>query len=298
MSDPLVCAFILNWNLKHDTAECLTSVFGSDYPNCRVLVVDNASTDGSPEYLKHHFPDVEIIVNSTNLGVGGGFNVGVGWGLEMKADYVLLLNNDIVVDPSMITQLVACAEADDTIGIVAPKMLYYAERDRIWMLGARRRGWWPVPYRVGFRQKDKGQFSQPFDMDWVPMCAALIRRSVPQSIGLFDPEFVYGFEDLDYCRRARQACFRVICEPRARMWHKVSLSGRKDPPRFTYLRMKSRGICYRRHPYGPAWLTASYLWATTIWRAAGSVLRGDLVLAERAVRGFYDGYCKEPPRPS
>jgi len=294
MTEPLVCVVMLTWDLKYDAAECLASVFESDYPNYRVLVVDNASTDGSPEYLKRRFPQVEMIVNASNLRIAPGYNIGIQWALTKAADYVLLLNNDIVIDRQMIRKMVTCAEADETIGIIAPKGLHYSQKNRIWALGARRRGLWPIPRPVGWNEWDDGQFTVPLEMDWVPFCAALIKRAIPEAIGLLDPQLTYAFEDLDYCWRVRNAGYRVVCEPRARLWHKVSLSAQKDRAGSTYLRARSRGVFFRRHPYGSCpWLISGYVWVGAIWRAARNVLRGDARLAERALRGLYDGYFRE-----
>jgi len=294
MPQPLVYVLILNWNLKDDTAECVVSVLNSHYSNYRLLVVDNASTDGSVEYLRHAFPCAEMIANSRNLGFAAGNNVGIQYALNAGARYVLLLNNDTVVDANMLGGLVACAETETAIGVVAPNVLYYQERNRIWRLGERLHRWLPVPMSVGRNQIDRGQFDSPLDVDYVAFCAALIKRDVLEMIGLLDERFFFSYEDADFCRRARDAGYRIVCRPRERVWHKVAQSAQKDALNTTYLRSKSRGLFYRRHAHGPhPWLTAAYLWASTLAAAAASALRGEVGLARMRLRGLYDGY-REP----
>jgi len=291
MPQPLVYVLILNWNLKDDTAECVASVLDSRYTDFRVLVVDNASANGSVEYLRQSFPTIEIIANSTNLGFAAGNNVGIQHALNMEADYVLLLNNDTTVGAAMLSGVVACTRSEASIGIVAPAVLYYQERNRIWRLGERIHRWLPVPVSVGRNQIDTGQFSEPFEVDYVAFCAALIKRKVLETVGLLDERFFFSYEDADFCRRTRDAGYRILCQPQAHVWHKVARSAEKDALNITYQRAKSRAIFYRRHPHGPhPWLTGAYLWASTLAAATVSALRGDIGLAQMALHGLYDGY--------
>jgi hypothetical protein len=293
MPQPLIYVVILNWNLKQDTAECVESVLQSRYERYRVLVVDNGSSDGSPEYLTRSFPNIELVANPSNLGFAAGNNVGIRHALDRDAEHVFILNNDTTVDPDMLGQLIACAQADGRIGIVAPKILYY-QQDRIWRLGDRIHPWLPVPLSVGRDQMDKGQFDEPFDVDYATLCGALVRSSVLGAVGLLDERFFFTYEDADFCQRARAAGYRIVCEPRARMWHKVSLSAQKDRAHVTYLKSKSRAIFYRRYPHGPhRWLTAAYLCFNTLGTAVATALRGETVLAKLMVRGLYDGYREE-----
>jgi GT2 family glycosyltransferase len=291
MPEPVVYVLILNWNMKDDTAECVASVLETDYPNYRVLVVDNGSADGSPECLNRSFPSIEMIVNPENLGFAAGNNVGIRHALRMGADYVFLLNNDTIVDASMLSSLVACGESADCIGLVAPNILYYDDKNRIWRLGDRVHRWLPVPLSVGRNQIDRGQFADPFDVDYVTFCGALIKRAVLKTIGLLDERFFFTYEDADFCRRARDAGYRVVCQPRARMWHKVSLSAQKDAANIRYLKSKSRAMFYRSYAHGlhPS-LTAAYLCMNTLGTAMTLALRGDMQLARLAVRGLYNGY--------
>jgi len=296
MPQPLVYVVILNWNLKDDTAECVASVLRSDYSNYRVLVVDNGSSDGSEEYLRRAFPSSEFIANAVNLGFAAGNNIGIRYAVANGTDYVFLLNNDTAVDAAMLGQLVSYAESDPDAGMVAPKVLYYTERNRIWRLGERVQRWLPVPLSVGRDQLDIGQFPKPLELDYVAFCGVLIRRSVLDKVGLLDERFFFGYEDADLCHRTRDAGYRIVCQPAARMWHKVSRSAQKDAQNIGYQRSKGRAIFYRRYAHGPhPLLTAAYLWGSTLLMAATSALRGDPGLARLMVRGLYDGYRERVP---
>ena len=110
-ADPLVYIIILSWNGKADTVECLRSLELLEYPNHKLLVVDNASSDGTAEAVRKEFPGVELIVNERNLRFAGGNNVGIRWALRHGADYVLIINNDTEVTAEMVSELVRVAES-------------------------------------------------------------------------------------------------------------------------------------------------------------------------------------------
>lgn len=291
MKLPLVYVVVLNWNLSKDTSECVASVLDSDFPNYQVLVVDNGSTDGSPDILRARFPGIEVLVNKTNLGFAAGNNVGIRYALQREADYVCLLNSDTVVDPCMLTKMVDVAESESSVGIVAPKILYYDDRKRIWWLGSRRHKWLPTPLSIGRGTIDKGQWTEPQELDYVSGCGMLIRRSVLKEIGLFDTRYFMYYEDADFCRRAREAGFRVLCVPEAKMWHKVSLSAMKDQSRTRYLKTRNRILFYRRYAHGPhPWLTAFWLGLSALKTTVIDAWRGDRALIACQWRGFLDGY--------
>ncbi len=122
---PLVHISILNWNNAPDTLACLDSVFALDYPNFRVLVVDNGSTDDSVEAIRGRYPALEILQTGANLGYAGGNNAGIRQILAAGAEYVCLLNNDTMVAPDFLSALVGAMD-DPEVGIAGP-LVYYAD---------------------------------------------------------------------------------------------------------------------------------------------------------------------------
>lgn len=222
MNSPQVCVIILNWNGKEDTLHCLRSLQEVDYPRYQVVVVDNASDDGSPEAIRAAFPAVELIVNESNLGFSAGNNEGIQYALQSGADYVLLLNNDTQVDRMVLTALVRTCEADPAVGLASPKVFYFDRPHVIYYAGARR-GWLPLlPRLIGVEEEDRGQYEQLEEVDYIWGQAMLIKREVIESVGLLDPRFFMYYEDADYCLRAKRAGYKVVYVPTALVWHQVA----------------------------------------------------------------------------
>ncbi|MCA9573406.1 MAG: glycosyltransferase, partial [Myxococcales bacterium] len=132
---PSVAAIVLSYNGRDLTLESLASLTRMTYPDFDLVVVDNGSTDGTREAVGRAFPGVAQVRSEENLGPAGGLNLGIRWALARGYDYLLLLNNDIEADPSLLDELVRVAEADPTIGCVGPKIFYHGERDRLWSAG-------------------------------------------------------------------------------------------------------------------------------------------------------------------
>ncbi len=158
---PKVIAIVLNWNGKEDTVNCLGSLSSIVYPNYEIIVVDNYSTDGSIECLEEMYPSIEIIRNSKNLGFAEGNNVGMRRALAGGADYVLLLNNDTIVDRYFLDRLVAAAEGDQTIGFAGPKVYYLDHEDGghvISFAGGALNMWIGRSRHRGLDELDSGQY--------------------------------------------------------------------------------------------------------------------------------------------
>lgn len=136
---PLVYVLILNWNRRDDTVECLESLRAVKFPRLATVVVDNGSTDGSVCHIRDHFPEVTVIENRVNLGFAGGNNVGIQYALKMGADAVLLLNNDTIVAPDFVDELVRVCATDPRIGMCGSTILYYSRRTLLWYAGGT---WW------------------------------------------------------------------------------------------------------------------------------------------------------------
>jgi len=291
MDLPLVYVIILNWNLKDETVECVESVLKSTYSPYQGLIVDNGSNDGSVELFRSLFSDVDIIANDTNLGWASGNNVGIEYALHQKADYVLLLNNDTIVDENLLAEMVAVGESDKEIGILGPLIFYYDEPDKIWHLGVRESRFLPVPRSLAKDQKDKGQFTSPIPVDYVSGCAMLVKRSVFEVVGLMDAEYFMYYDEVDFCRRSRKVGFKIAAVPRAKMWHKVSRSARMVSSVIRYHHTKNRVLFYHAHPHGPhPLLTDIYIVWHTLTRAGFDLLRGRRKLIGPALRGLCAGF--------
>jgi GT2 family glycosyltransferase len=252
---PMIYVVTLTWNQREDTVDCLKSLNRITYPNYRLLLVDNASVDGTVKAVADYFPEVEIIVNPRNLGFPGGFNVGLRHAFDQGAEYVFMINNDTFVEPSILDKLMAYADQPG-VGMVAPKIYYADEPNRIWNVGGMRHPWTWEMTDVGNRQLDQGQWEGVIERDYLVGCALLIKRSMLEDIGLFDTGYhpIY-YEDVDLCVRARQAGYRLLLVPSARMWHKVSASGGgADSPRERYLMARNSVRFFRKYIRGWKWM--------------------------------------------
>jgi GT2 family glycosyltransferase len=221
---PNVSIIILNWNNYEDTIKCLVSVFQIDYPNYQVIVVDNASSDDSVKLIGTSFPDQLIIENSSNLGFAAGNNVAINYAVDtLKSDYVFLLNNDTIVDPFFLTELINVAECDKTIGIVGP-MIFHLDSDRksniIESCGITI-NWWSYP---GYHANHKN-FNQAKEFDCASGCAMLIRTDMP--IHSLNATYYFGCEDIDLCLRAKKYGYKIVAVPTSYIWHKGRASRSK-----------------------------------------------------------------------
>jgi len=221
---PRVAIIVLNWNRRDDAIACLTSLTRITYPNYRIILVDNGSTDGSAEAVRAQFPPVQIIEIGKNLRFAGGNNVGLREVLQDQDDFALLLNNDTTVEPDFLDRLIEAAREDGRIGLVSPKILYQQRQDVIWFAGGILKPAWGYVRHFGLRQSDGERFNQRRQVTFLTGCCLLIRREVLQKVGLLDEGFFLYSEDADYCLRAAKAGFKLLYEPGARIYHKVSSS--------------------------------------------------------------------------
>ena len=296
MTTKKVCAIILNWNLKDDTLACVRSVLANREIEILPIIVDNDSQDDSVRTFRAEFGEaVRIIVNPENYGYGIGMNVGIQYALaQTEGDLVLLLNNDTILDGDMIRELASVAISDDKIGIVSPMILYFHDQNRIWNLGDRRYTWLPFPWSVRKNKLDRGELKVPLEVDYVTGCGMLVKREVFNQIGFFDPIYVMYAEDADFCRRVRDAGYRIVCVPTAKMWHKVAASSNKDKPRNRFFRTKGQVIFYRRFRHGPhPFLTHLYVLLRSLWLGFNDLLAGNFSLLKPLLQGLWVGY-REP----
>jgi GT2 family glycosyltransferase/protoporphyrinogen oxidase len=244
---PSVHAVVLAYNNRADTLECLASVAALDYPNLKIVLVDNGSSDGTAAAARERFPDAQVIETGQNLGVPRGFNVGFTWALKAGADYVLMLNNDTTVAPDMLSELVAAGEANPSLGVVMPKVLYYDHPETVWSTGGRYRAFPPAIVLIGRSKPDGPTFDQLRSIEYAPSCGLLIRRRAFELAGLFDPGYFFLYDDWDFSERVRVHGMAISFVPTARMWHKVSRTTRSRPDLFWRVWGESCVRFYRRH---------------------------------------------------
>jgi GT2 family glycosyltransferase len=271
MTNHLVYAITLNWNRKDDTLACLESLARQTLDGIRVLVVDNHSTDGSPNEISKCFPQIEQIVNSENLGFAAGFNIGLRFALVAKADYLLILNNDTILSADCVERLMQAITSE--AGILAPLIYYANQPQRIWALGGSAHPLLLEKHDPWAGMIDPGNLPEILDCDFVTGCAMFFPRKVLETVGLFDERFRMYYEDSDLCLRVRQAGLRIQAVSTARMWHKVaSSSGGSDSPTERYWMARSSIRYFQKHA------RSLQIPAVAFWRT-GSALRTTVHLA-------------------
>jgi len=226
----LVSVIVPNWNGRHHLARCLPSLRAQAYSDFEVVVVDNGSTDESVTWLAEAYPDVRVLRNSHNLGFAAANNQAIQ---ATDSPYVVTLNNDTEAASGWLAELVAAVESDATVGMVASQILLAHAPDMIDSAGIE------VDWSGTAWQRQRGE---PVNDDdaleevFGPSAgAALYRRAMLDEIGLFDEDFFTYYEDVDLAWRARNAGWRCLYAPRARVYHVHSATGGQDPSLKRYL---------------------------------------------------------------
>ncbi len=235
--NPKVAIIILNYNGKIDTLECLESIFRISYSNFRVILVDNNSEDGSVEAVRKKFGRrVGIVQNKQNLGYAEGNNVGIRKALDGGADYILVLNNDIVVNPNFLDILLKNVQSHPDFAVFSPQIRKLPEKNKIWYGGGR--FVWPVGSIQMFNRNhlmNRAKLKKPTQVSFVTGAAMLVKATVFKKVGFFDKKFYLYWEETDWEARAQKAGYKFLYVPDSVIWHKVgATSGGVKNPKMQY----------------------------------------------------------------
>src|SRR3989344_2005416 len=236
-----IAIIILNWNRKDETIECIKSLSHINYSNlqCEIVVVDNASTDGSIKELgklKLKFK-IKIIINKSNLGFAAGNNVGIRYALKNNFDAILILNNDTFVDKNLLVELVNIADKSNNWGMISPKIYFakgfefhknkYSKKDLgkvIWSAGGEI-DWNNVfGKNRGVDEVDEGQYDSDEEIEFATGACVFINSEALSKCGQFDERYFMYFEDVDLSVRFKESGFKIYYAPKAVLWHKVAQS--------------------------------------------------------------------------
>jgi len=271
--NPKITIIILNWNGWEDTIECLESLFQINYPNLNIILVDNASEDDSVkkikkyclnethirlksnvcdvkvfEYEEKHFDSITLdsiemdsneklilLKNSKNYGYAKGNNIGIRFAFRVfNPDYILLLNNDTVVDKNFLKELIKATDNEEKVGIYSPKLLKYDNpkiidsTGHIFHMGC-------LTDR-GFGKLDKKQYDYKTKIIGAKGAAGLYKREMLESIGLFKEEYITSYEDAELSWRAYRNSWSAKYVPNSIVYHKGESSITKDNTKISYYR--------------------------------------------------------------
>jgi GT2 family glycosyltransferase len=290
MPQPDLSVCIVNWNTRPDLEEAVASVLASDPElKCEVIVLDNASRDGSAEMMRERFPGVRLLESPENVGFARGYNRAVG---ESKGRYILVLNPDTVVRPGALGRLIAFMEEEKQAGACGPRLL---NSDGSIQYSCRR---FPTPMAAVFRNTVLGRiiprnhYTREYlmadwdhravrEVDWISGAAMCIRREAWEEVGGFDEGFFMYAEDIDWCLRARQAGWKICYVPEAAIVHKIGRSSDQRPLPMVVQFHRSMARFYRKH-YAPGWPWGlRWLPVLGVWIRAAVVMGQTLLRRER-----------------
>jgi GT2 family glycosyltransferase len=235
-----VAILIVAYNGREDLGACLDSIRKSaDGPvTRRIVVVDNASADGTVEYLRAEFPEVACVAAAENLGFAGGNNLGWEYIQEHwpQADYVCLLNQDTVVADGWLRPLVQYLEQHPAVGCVQPKLCLYPETNRINTTGNRSH-YLGFGFMTHYGELDQGQFEQPASIQHASGAALMVRTALLRRLGLFESFLFMYLEDTELGWKLRQVGAEIMLVPQSRVYHKYQF---KSSHRYYYYLERNR----------------------------------------------------------
>jgi GT2 family glycosyltransferase len=261
-----VSIVIVNWKTRDELQACLSSLSPFDSTIVEIIVVDNASNDGSVEMVQSEFPNVHIIANPANFGFAKAANIGI---TASQGRYILLLNPDTKAQPNLLPPLIQFADENPDIGIIGPKIL---NPDGSLQYSCRR---FPSIIAAAFRNTFLGKLfprnpytrdylmaewdhSEVKDVDWVSGAAMFVRRKLLNEIGLLDERFYMYCEDVDLAFRAWKHGWRVTYYPHVSVTHTIGRSSDRCPNRMIIEFHKSMYRLYSKH-YAPTPLSPKRL---------------------------------------
>ena len=219
-----VRVIVVNWNNTPDTLRCIASLEKAAAPGMRVLLVDNASTDGSVKRVAERFAGVEILEREVNDGFGGACNAGYERARSGGAEYLVFLNNDTVVDEGFLEPLLGPLRRSGDVGITVPRIYFMEQRDRLWYAGGEVNLFTGRFAHRGIRRRDTERFGSGGETEYATGCCMAMRAADFGQSGGFDPRFSLYGEDVDLSLRVRAQGKRILYVPESKVWHRVSAS--------------------------------------------------------------------------
>lgn len=240
MNKPLVSIIIVNWNGKHFLSNCLSSLSMITYKNIEIIFIDNASNDGSVDFVKNNYPNMEVIINKENLGYAQGHDEAFK---KAKGELILLLSADTIVEKNLLDELVKGIYFEKNIGAIMPKLVMCPQKNRIDSIGE-----YFLPcgilYHFG-RDKDQSklQYNKPAEIFSGKGACLLFKRDVLKKTGLFDKDYFAYFEETDLCHRIWLSGNKVIYWPNTSVCHIGGGASRQMVPAFILFHSNKNILC-------------------------------------------------------
>lgn len=248
---PSIFAVMLNWNEFHHTVPCIDSLKKSSIPINKILVLDQASEDGSGEKLLRLYNDdsqVEVILNDKNYGFSGGMNIGIQKALDLNAEYIFILNNDTIIDSECVQLLFDTIISHSDAAVSGPAIMYHSNPEKLWQAGG-----FFNKFKMGVSVPDKGKkYSEinqiTSEVSFLTGCALLVPRKTFQKVGLFDASLFFYGDDVDYGLRIKKSGLKMLFVPAAKVWHKIEdITVDRTTPYVLYHLARSTVIVLRKN---------------------------------------------------
>jgi GT2 family glycosyltransferase len=222
MHNPSIAIVILNWNGRAFLEKFLPMVLSATYPNQKIIVADNASTDDSLIFLREKYPQIRVIENPGNEGFAKGYNLALQ---QIESDYYVLLNSDVEVTPGWIEPIISLMEKNPSIAACQPKLLSYDNKKEFEYAGAS--GGWIDKFGYPFTrgrifddcEQDHGQYDDAIPCFWATGAAMFVRSKVYHDLGGLDEYFFAHQEEIDLCWRMQLHGYKIFVEPKSVVYH-------------------------------------------------------------------------------
>jgi hypothetical protein len=269
MRTPPASVIVLSYNTRDLTLQCLSALCPAVLNwGWQVIVVDNASTDGTAQTAAELSPEIEVIRNEKNLGYAAGNNLGLR---QAEGQAIILLNSDVVATPEDLRTLVQFLHQNPEVGAVSAGLLTSEAHPQAFAFGNDprpgyliRRG---IRHLLGRGPLHDWNVDQPLEVDWVSGACLCVRREVIEQIGLLDECFFLYFEDNDWCLRMRKAGWRVVYNPQVTVTHLGGASQRRRAAANRHYQ-QSLVTFYAKH-YGLYWALCIHLMLTLYTQLQG-----------------------------
>ena len=293
-----VAVVILNYNGKKFLEVFLPNVIANTNAELAdIVVADNASTDGSVEFMRERFPDIRLIVNGSNGGFATGYNLALR---QIEAEYYVLLNSDIEVTPQWIEPVIALMDSDPQIAACQPKILSYYDKTKFEYAGAA--GGFIDRYGYPFcrgrlfqhLEEDNGQYDDACEVFWATGACMFVRSDLYLKNGGLDDSFFAHMEEIDFCWRMKNLGYKIYCCPQSKVYHIGGGTLPKSSARKTYLNFRNNlSLLYKNLP-SCVFLTLAYR-VLLDWVAAFKFLfGGGLADFWAVIRAHFDFYKRIP----
>ena len=238
--EPSVAIILINYNSSTDTIECIDSLHKCLYSNYKIFVVDNNSCTEEKLLLKEIENKAKVFYLDSNIGFAGGNNIAIREAIKEKFNYIMLLNNDTVVEKHFLNYMIETAQSEKQIGVVGGKILYYDSMDYIWYNGGEINKFKGNVKHYFNNLRDNKTQTEFIECDFITGCLQLIKTEVIQRVGLLDEDYFLYYEDADYCSKVTINGWKLIVDSRAKIYHKVSRSTGENSENYLYYFSRNR----------------------------------------------------------